>query len=148
MRICRCPNQATKLLTGPAPIKWKKMKIEQATIYRCDHCGKVQFRKGDMTKHEKWYKLNPTNLHACFKFCQNLIKSEERYEVDGGYSAYGNGYSGMRTVFTCKVTGMEMYSFIAERRKLPVVNDGNSIRMPIQCDHYKNPENLIDDSNF
>jgi len=125
------------------------MKIEQATIYKCEHCGKVQFRKGDMTRHEKWCKMNPNNLHACFNFCHNLIKSEERYEVNGGYSEWGDGYSGMRTVFTCKVTGKEMYSFIAERRKLPIVNDIDAIRMPLICEHYKSPEEIIEqDLNF
>lgn len=105
------------------------MKIIETTIYVCDHCKKKQYRKGDMTLHEKWCKKNPANKHMCFEFCKHLIKSDRDYE--------GEEYGGTKTVFTCAKTGKEMYSFIAERRKLPVVSDGTSIRMPLECDLFE-----------
>lgn len=100
--------------------------------FKCDFCGKKQFRKSDMVKHEKWCKLNPNNKHICFAYCKNLIKSEEDYE---GISSDGE-YLGRRTVFTCTALNQKMYSFIAERRKLPIIRDPDTIRMPLDCDKY------------
>lgn len=110
------------------------MKIIQAEIYKCGHCGKVQFRKCDMSKHEKWCKKNPNNKHMCFELCQHLKKEEIDYEVEGGYD--NDGYSGKRTIFTCMITSQKLFSFIAERRKLPVIKEEDTIRMPLECDKY------------
>jgi len=79
------------------------MKITTQDVFHCDFCKKKQFRKGDMTKHEKWCKYNPNNQHACFNFCENLIRSEEHY--DGIY------YESKKTVFTCNISKKEMYSY-------------------------------------
>lgn len=112
------------------------MKIETAQIYKCDHCGKVQFRKCDMSKHEKWCKLNPNNRHACYEFCKHLVKGEEQYEGQSRYDS-GEGYTGKRTVFTCGLTGQKMYSFKAEKLKLPVVTEEGTVRMPIKCNKFE-----------
>lgn len=101
--------------------------------FKCDFCGKKQFRECDMAKHEKWCKKNPKNEHTCFQHCKHLIKSEEEYE---GVS-YDGEYEGKRTVFTCAVNSQKMFSFIAERRNLPVIKEPNTIRMPLDCDKYK-----------
>lgn len=112
------------------------MKVETAQIYKCDHCGKVQFRRCDMTKHEKWCKLNPINDHACYKFCKHLVKTEEKYEGQSRYDS-GESFTGKKTVFTCGVSGQKMYSFKAEKLKLPILNELGIKRMPIDCNDYK-----------
>ena len=104
------------------------MKLIETTIFICDFCGKKQFRKSDMTKHEKWCKKNPQNKHKCFEFCKHLVKSREHYEQ--------GDFTGFKTIFTCSKLNQEMYSSIAERRKLPVITDGVTVRMPLECEHY------------
>jgi len=107
------------------------MKIETMPVYTCEFCGKKQFRKSDMTKHEKWCKHNPNNQHACFKYCNHLIREEEYYGT-----GESDCPSGKKTIFTCALTNQTMYSFIAERRKLGVVTEGDTVRMPLECDKY------------
>jgi hypothetical protein len=109
------------------------MKIETVSVFTCDYCGKKQFRKCDMSVHEKWCKLNPNNQHKCFQYCKHLIKTEEEYEG----TTYDEVFIGLRTIFTCDILKQGMYSFIAERRKLPIVNEENTVRMPLECDKYK-----------
>jgi len=120
------------------------MLITLQEVYKCDHCGKRQFRKYDMVQHEKWCKKNPQNQHKCFQFCHHLIKSEEEYEGADHYDQ-GETFFGTKTVFTCGLTNQKMYSFKAERRKLPVVNEPDTIRMPLQCESFNNPFENIDD---
>ena len=108
------------------------MKEAVVPVFTCDHCGKKQFRKSDMSRHEKWCKKNPNNDHKCFQFCKHLIKGEEEYE---GVN-YDEVFIGKKTVFQCALTKQKMYSFIAERKKLPVVNESDAIRMPLKCDSY------------
>ncbi len=123
------------------------MRIIEAKIYKCDHCGKVQFRKCDMTKHEKWCKENPNNKHYCFGYCVHLLKTKEEYEGQDRYES-GGTFVGQRTVFTCAVTNQRMYSFLAEKRKIPIPE--GAVRMPLQCDLYKDrgefslPEDWLD----
>ena len=109
----------------------------QGTIFKCEHCGKRQFRKCDMTLHERWCKKNPNNQHMCLKFCTHLEKTEEEYQ---GYE-----FISKRTVFKCGLTGQQMFSFVAERRKLPVVTNPDAIRMPLECDKYRDMHQHFDD---
>lgn len=104
--------------------------IENTTIYKCEHCNKKQFRKGDMTRHEKYCKKNPANMHKCFQFCIHLAKSREPIEGTGDYEEY----SKTRCTFTCKATNKKLYSFIAERRN--IVMEGEE-RMPLECPLFK-----------
>lgn len=105
------------------------MEIINQPYFKCDFCGKKQFRKSDMSLHEKWCKKNPNNQHTCFKYCKHLIKSEEEYE--------GFDYVGLKTVFTCDILKQKMFSFIAERKKLPIINEAGAVRMPLECDKYE-----------
>lgn len=116
------------------------MKIIETPHFKCDFCGKKQFRKSDMTKHEKWCKRAPNNMHKCFYYCKHLIKSDEDYEGVG----YNGEYLGRRTVFTCGVLNKKMYSFIAERKKLPVISEVDNIRMPLECDKYEDMNGCFD----
>jgi hypothetical protein len=111
------------------------MKVIETPHFKCDFCGKRQFRKCDMSLHEKWCKKNPINAHACFQHCIHLLKTEEDYD---GSTYYNEDYTGKRTIFTCALTQQKMYSFIAERRKLPVLKEPGTIRMPLQCSTFKN----------
>ncbi len=111
----------------------------ETTIFKCDHCGKRQFRKCDMVRHEKWCKENPSNKHKCFEMCQHLVKTEEQYIIQGE-----DGYVSKKTIFTCNVNSQRMFSFIAERKKLPVVNETGVVRMPLQCDDYEGSTTEVD----
>jgi hypothetical protein len=111
------------------------MKEAVVPVFTCDYCGKKQFRKCDMSRHEKWCKKNPNNDHKCFQYCKHLLKSEEEYEGHSNQD-YDETFSGKKTVFTCALTKQKMYSFIAERKKLPVVNESDVIRMPLECKSY------------
>jgi len=112
------------------------MEITLQNVYKCDHCGKKQFRKCDMTRHEKFCKENPNNKHKCFQYCKHLQKSEDEYEGQSHYDA-GETFFGVKTVFTCALTKQKMFSYIAERKSLPVVKEEDSIRMPLECEKYK-----------
>jgi hypothetical protein len=111
------------------------MEITLQNVYKCDHCGKKQFRKGDMTKHEKWCKGNPNNRHKCFQYCNHLIKEDEEYE--------GSDFVGSRTIFKCGLTEQKMFSYIAERKRLPIINENDNIRMPVECDKYEDPDIML-----
>ncbi len=106
--------------------------IENVTVFQCDHCGKKQFRKCDMTQHEKWCFKNENNKHKCFQYCKHLIRSKEFIE-EGGYQ--------MKTVFTCGVTKKNMFSYKAERRKISHYTP-DAERMPLKCEFY---EDRMDD---
>lgn len=105
------------------------MEVTTGKIYKCDFCGKRQFRQCDMTMHERWCKENPKNNHKCFQFCRHLIKTSEEYD--------GENFVGHRTIFTCELTKQGMFSYIAERKRLPVINEKDSIRMPLECDKFE-----------
>lgn len=112
------------------------MKEAIIPVFTCDYCGKKKFRKCDMSRHEKWCRNNPNNQHKCFQFCRYLVKSEEEYEGRDQYD-YDETFTGKKTVFHCALTNQKMYSFIAERKKLPVVNESDAVRMPLECESFK-----------
>ena len=115
------------------------MKIILQNVYHCEYCEKKQFRKCDMSRHEKHCKQNPNNQHKCFEICKHLLKEEEEYKVQYSGDDTDGGYVGTRTVFKCALTNQKMYSYIAERKRLPVVNEPDTIRMPLECDKYEDP---------
>jgi len=64
--------------------------------------------------------------------CKNLERGEEPYEAEKD----GIVFNGTRTTFSCKLSGQKMFSYIAERKRLPVVTEPDTIRMPLVCDKY------------
>lgn len=120
------------------------MKIILQNVYHCEYCEKKQFRKCDMSRHEKHCKQNPNNQHKCFDICKHLLKEEEEYITKNRWGCNDDGdtleeYVGTRTVFKCALTNQKMYSYIAERKRLPVLNEPDVIRMPLECDKYRDP---------
>ncbi len=103
--------------------------IENQTIYKCEHCKKVMFRKCDMSRHEKWCNKAPENKHKCFEYCIHLQKGREVIDEDDF------PYGATRRTFTCGVTGQKMYSSIAERRDI-VRELYDCVRMPLECKDY------------
>jgi hypothetical protein len=99
-------------------------------VYECEHCGKKYFRNYKF--HETFCKKNPNNRHKCFQFCDNLIK----YKDSDGY-----------THFLCfaNLLKPELYSYIAEKKKIDVTN---KIRMPLECDKYKQMYLQLDSGNY
>ncbi len=117
------------------------MKTITKPYFKCDFCGKKQFRKCDMTRHEKWCKKNPLNDHACFHYCKHLIK-DKIVSVD----AYdGEQFSSLCT-FQCAVTKKFMYSSIAERRKLVDRLPKGTERMPLHCNLYEDKDYGINEN--
>jgi len=106
--------------------------LENCTNYKCDHCSKKYFRKCDASKHERYCSQNPANNHLCFQMCKNLVRWEEEYEGCRDEIVF----TGTRTTFTCILSGQKMYSYIAERKRHPVVTEPDTVRMPLECDKY------------
>ena len=114
-------------------IKINKMKTIVRKVYECEHCGKKMLAAGPMARHEKYCKANPDNKHKCFDFCKHLKRTGE-VVFDGGEPNY------KRTVFTCEVTGKEMYSFLLEKKASLLPNHiklDKMERMPLSCDDFK-----------
>jgi len=103
--------------------------IENVTVFQCEFCGKKQYRKNDMSLHEKWCKKNPKNDHKCFQHCVHLIKSREEIDCDREWPS-------TRCTFQCNVTKKFLYSSIAERRKIVPLLDKSVERMPLECRFY------------
>jgi hypothetical protein len=101
------------------------MKESTRQVYHCGYCKEYYLRKNAAEKHETYCRLNPENIHKCWG-CENLEYGKEEN---------GEPYPRMVTYFKCKHTGEHMYSYIAERRDIPLVN--GEIRMPLECEHYK-----------
>jgi hypothetical protein len=82
-----------------------------------------------MTRHEKYCRLNPQNLHRCFDLCHHLKRERS---VDGFH---------VFTEFTCTKLNIKMYSFLAEKKKTsyfgnPIKIEG-LVRMPLQCIYHQ-----------
>lgn len=114
------------------------MKIEQLTVFICEHCNRKMFGKGAMSRHEKYCKENPNNKHKCFEFCKHL-KMEKNYTHD----EWGNNYGGIE--FTCMKTGDEMYSYKFEKNTSKPVGILDTLkRMPLECDLYEDINTHVD----
>lgn len=101
--------------------------LENITRYRCEHCNKEYKVKHATEWHEQHCRLNPNNKHKCFEFCSLLERTSE--QIDEVTHSI---------IFRCNATGKEMYSYIAERKKL-VKYHPDAERMPLECDKYKEP---------
>jgi|WetSurMetagenome_2_1015567.scaffolds.fasta_scaffold00157_26 hypothetical protein len=111
------------------------MKTELRKVYFCDHCKKHNLSASSISRHEKYCRYNPNNRHKCFDMCVHLKKLSEI--VRSGDSDYPVG---IKTVFTCGVTGNKMYSYQLENkaRLYPFIISFSGLqRMPLTCDLYK-----------
>ena len=95
------------------------------TAFKCDFCSKVSVNR--LHNHEKFCKNNPSNKHACFD-CKNLNVTREKFDYNFEESRY-------EKQFYCEKLGVYMHSYVAERRKLELVN--RTERMPNKCDTYE-----------
>jgi len=105
------------------------MKTEVKKVYYCEHCRKHMLSASSMSRHEKYCRNKPENKHKCFDMCRHL-KRERMVSVKG-----------IQTVFSCKVTGVKMYSYLAEKKQTsyfgnPIKVDGLT-RMPLDCKDYE-----------
>ena len=114
--------------------------LRNRTLYRCDYCAKYRLTKAAAARHELFCRHNPNNQHKCFG-CQYLVVEAEAVGVRADGSLLRGGYQH----FTCAKKGVDMYTYVAERRKLlPKLGDVG--RMPLVCDLYE-PEQLLFDSS-
>ena len=113
------------------------MKIQQETVYICEHCNRKMFGKGAMSRHEKYCKENPNNKHRCFEFCKHL-----KMEVFVNSDDYEN-YEKL-TDMTCMVTGKLMYSYKFEKNTSKPVDALNGLeRMPLTCESHEYKDDYI-----
>jgi len=99
------------------------MKTELKKIYFCDHCKKHNLSAGSIARHEKFCRLNPNNKHKCFAYCTHLKRTV----------SYPS-----KTVFTCAKTGIEMYSYLLEKKlQGPYIAQNELTRMPLECDIFE-----------
>lgn len=101
---------------------------KNVTLYICEHCRKAYQSDRYIERHEKYCKKNPANDHKCFQMCKHLKRSRDYDEHEYGGVEY--------TVFICEKTGEEMYSYIAEKKRLVEKGYINGDRMPLECKHY------------
>ena len=116
--------------------------IPNRVIYRCDHCSKHRLTKAAAARHELFCRHNPENKHQCFG-CEHLVHTEAAAAVgpDGTVK-----YAG-RQAFTCAKKGVDMYTYVAERRNI-VEKLGNVERMPLACDLYEMESFNVNLSDF
>jgi hypothetical protein len=105
------------------------MKTELKKVYYCEFCKKHSLSAAWISRHEKHCKARPENKHKCFDECSHLKRSTEWINEN---------HCNIKTVFTCKITGVKMYSYLIEKRvdfKLEFIKD--LVRMPIECKDHK-----------
>ncbi len=106
------------------------MKIEQKTVYICEHCNRKMLGKGAMSRHEKFCNLAPNNLHKCFQYCKHLKKTEF---IDNSY----NG-TFKKTTMLCEKRNVKMYSYKFEKNTNKPINALKFLeRMPLECNLYE-----------
>lgn len=119
------------------------MKINQETVYRCDHCNRSMLGKGAMSRHEKYCKENPNNKHKCFEFCNHL---ERTYTLEES-----NDYNDQPRIthMTCKKLNIKMYSFKFEKNTGRPINALIGLtRMPLECSSFESSNEPIEDYDF
>lgn len=113
------------------------MKIQQETVYRCEHCNRPMFGKGAMSRHEKYCKENPNNKHKCFDFCKHL-----EWERNYAYDDYGNQCGGSNMI--CTKRNIDMYSFKFEKNVAKPIGALNGLeRMPLVCDLHEFKDDFV-----
>lgn len=110
--------------------------IPNRTIYRCEHCSKYRLTKAAAARHELFCRHNPANRHRCFG-CQFLVVER----VAAGIGRNGELVEKGHQHFTCAKTAQDMYSYVAERRKMLEKLGPDVVRMPTECGMYE-PEHF------
>lgn len=105
--------------------------IPNRTLFRCDYCTKHRLTKAAAQRHEQFCRHNPNNKHKCFG-CEHLVVTSQAAAV----GPEGQLHHAGRQSFTCAKLGLEMYTYVAERRDI-VDRLGAVERMPLRCDHYE-----------
>lgn len=105
--------------------------ILNRTIYRCEFCSKYRLTRAAAVRHELFCRHNPNNQHRCFG-CQFLSVENKIVGIDKEGAPLLSGHQH----FTCAKTGQDMYTYIAERRRM-LDKLGNVERMPLTCDLYE-----------
>jgi len=106
------------------------MKTELKKVYYCEFCKKHGLSASSISRHEKYCKMRPENRHKCFDTCANMKRDIDF--INWPASAR------IKTIFTCGVTGVKMYSYLLEKRIEfnPEFIEGLT-RMPVQCKDYR-----------
>ena len=110
------------------------MESKTMLIHICEYCRKLYQREHACATHEKFCKKNPCNKHKCFEFCTHLQKVEIM-EMNFDHNGDATGEYISEIEFSCTKTGKDLYSYIAERKGLRVINFAD--RMPLKCDDYE-----------
>jgi hypothetical protein len=118
------------------------MRTVTRKVYFCDFCTKHNLSAGSIARHEKFCSNRPENRAKCFDMCRNLKRTIRL--VDGRDPSTSYSY---KTVFTCLITGKEMYSnrFQKKANFKPVFIEGLE-KMPTECsDHKYMTENEVEE---
>lgn len=114
--------------------------IPNRTLYRCEYCTKHRLTKAAAQRHELFCRYNPANRHKCFS-CEHLVVVSQAAAV----GQEGQLQHAGRQSFTCAKLGVDMYTYVAERRKI-VDKLGEVSRMPLTCLDYE-PEQYYPTTN-
>lgn len=108
------------------------MKVKRnRTLFCCDFCAKHRLTKSAMQRHELFCRHNPANKHRCFG-CEFLVVEKEPVGIDEAGNLQRSGHQ----TFACAKRRCNMYSYVAERRKM-LHKLGDVQRMPLQCADYE-----------
>jgi len=113
------------------------MKEEIKAVYSCDFCKKKLFRKGAMTRHERFCTSNPMNFTKC-TLCKFIVEDKKEIEIHD----YDYGCPSTRKVnsFRCSKKEIGLYPLKVIRLKIidryPETFEGE-ILMPTECDDFK-----------
>lgn len=114
------------------------MKEQIKTIYRCDHCDKIMFRKGSMTYHEKLCYKNPVNIALCLS-CKFSEKKAIVYIYDGNDGFGYKEWVKPTNCFHCPKHNIDMYPFKAVKmgllKRFPDQFEDQE-PMKMECEHY------------
>lgn len=105
--------------------------LHNRTLYRCDYCMKHRLTKAAAVRHELFCRYNPNNRHKCFD-CEHLVRTDAAAAIGADGELKHEG----RQAFTCAKFGHDMYTYVAERRKI-VEKLGDVIRMPLECSGHE-----------
>lgn len=105
--------------------------LHNRTLYRCEYCTKHRLTKAAAIRHELFCRHNPANKHKCFH-CEHLVRTDAAAAVGADGELRHEG----RQAFTCARFGHDMYTYVAERRKI-VEKLGDVVRMPLECSGYE-----------
>lgn len=123
--------------------------LKNATVYKCEYCGKVSLRKNNILQHEECCRKNPKHFAICYHcahFEDGSMEIPINYEwMDGGYHT-STDYSKMMTPHRCQCENSLLFNRFHMRDHLSISLEGDGWKpMPTKlegCCNFKEREEI------